>query len=377
MERKIRVLHITPDNKFFDSVFAAWEKNDDVENKALFYASRRSYRFQYVKRTDILEIYYNKRDVKKRLQKKYYDAVFVHSMPWKFYQFVTWIPADRIVIWWGWGYEIYQSQFGLPPLVNIPLYKEKTSAYTNKIHFGPRTIYKKVSHYLLKPYARHLQEKAVQRVNYFQPVVKLEMELMRKNRFFRAKEFYYKTMAPVFGEFKERRADGNIIVGNSVAPTINHLDILDPILRFKQAQQKIIMPLSYGNEKYKEWLKPHLQHSDIQPIYDFLPQEEYFQMVDQCSYAVYGNLRQQAMGNVTHDIAQGIKVCLFKDSIPYKNLINQGYVVFAIEDMTEDSFRIPLTLEQMEQNNRAMVAEYNRRSAIYDQVVNEVKCYIF
>ena len=369
----LRILHITPDNKFFDPVYGTWERNEDFENKALFYANRRNYQFQYIKRSDVLEIYYNKKDIKERLQRKDYDVVFVHSMLWIFFQFVSWIPEDRIVIWWGWGYDIYNSQFGLPPLVNIPLYKEKTLEFAQKIQFEPHEIIKNVISFFLKPFARDLQKKAVQRADYFQPVVKFEMDLMRQVEFFRAKEFYYKKKAPVFREFKEHRTNGNIIVGNSVSPTMNHLDILDFVLRYKLPQQKLIMPLSYGEEKYKEWLKPHLHHRDIQPIYDYMPRKEFYKMVDQCSYAIYGNLRQQAMGNINHDIAQGIKVFLYKDSIPFKNLISLGYVVFAIEDMDEKSLRTPLTKEQMQQNNIARQNEYNRRLVIYHNCMKEIR----
>ena len=106
MEGKIRVLHITPDNKFFDPVIAAWEKNEDVENKAIFYAPHKNYKFRYIKKTNVLEVYFKKKDIKKRLKRTDYDVVFVHSLNFTFYQFVSWIPVDRIVIWWGWGFDI-------------------------------------------------------------------------------------------------------------------------------------------------------------------------------------------------------------------------------------------------------------------------------
>lgn len=369
MERKLRVLHITPDNKFFDRVFLAWEKNEDFENNALFYTPQKNYQFLYIKRTDVLEIYYRKRDVRERLQRDDYDVVYLHSMPSRFYQFVTWIPVNRKVIWWGWGYDIYSSQRGLPPIIKINLYKEKTQQFVNKSHIG---IIRWLKHHLVRMYAKNLQEKVLRRIDYYQPVIKAEMEQMSQVAFFRAGEFYSKPGAPVFNEFEERPTDGDIKLGNSATAYNNHLDVLDVILGLKQKGQKIIMPLSYGNERYKVWLKPYLKHLDLRPIYNFMAYDEYFQMVGQCSYAIYGTIRQQAMGNINYDISHGIKVFLYRDSVAYKDLRNRGYVVFPIEEMTEESLRTPLTREQMEQNNNARLVERNRRMMVYQQFIKEV-----
>ena len=372
MERKLRVLHITPDDKFFDGVYTAYENNEVFENKALFYAPKKDYQFRYIKRTDDLEIYYRKKDVKERLKRDDYDIVFLHSMPYAFYQFVACIPDNRKVIWWGWGYDIYEKLHGLPAIVDINLYKEKTQFFIDSLKYDFRTVALKILNFFFGRIMMSYQEEAIKRVDYYQPVVKAEIDLLRRNKLFRAKEFYYRTVTPVLCEYVERLADGDIILGNSATATNNHLDVLEVVLRLKQVDQKVIMPLSYGNDKYKAWLKPHLQKRDILPIYDFLPRDEYFQLVDKCSYAIYGNIRQQAMGNILHDIANGIKVFLYRDSIAYQNLISLGYVVFAIEDMSEMSLKTPLTKEQMNQNNKARMAEYNRRISVYHSFLKEM-----
>ena len=338
----------------------------------MFYAPKKNYKFRYIKRTDVLEIYYRKKDVMERLNRDDYDIVFLHSMPYAFYQFVVCIPDDRKVIWWGWGYDIYEKRHGLPAIVDINLYKQRTQVYIDSLKYGFRTIIRKIINFMGWRIKMSHREEAIKRVDYYQPVVKAEIDLLRRNKFFRAKEFYYRTAAPVLCEYVEHLVDGDIMLGNSATATNNHLDVLEVVLRLKQENQKVIMPLSYGNEKYKAWLKPQLQNKDILPVYDFLPRDEYFQIVDKCSYAVYGNIRQQAMGNILHDIANGIKVFLYRDSIAYQNLISLRYVVFAIEDMLEMSLKTPLTKEQMDQNNKARIVEYNRRMAIYLHAVSEL-----
>ena len=166
--------------------------------------------------------------------------------------------------------------------------------------------------------------------------------------------------------------NGDIILGNSATEANNHLDVLEVVQKYKQTGQKIIMPLSYGNERYRSWLRPQIQNSEVQPLYDFMPRKEYFQLIAKCSYAVFGIIRQQAMGNVNFAISKGIKVFLYKDSIVYQNLKELGFVVYTIEDMNEDSFRTPLTPLEIEQNNFARIAEYNRRLGIYNQFIQDV-----
>lgn len=373
MERKLRVLHITPDDKFFDGVFGEWEKNEDFENMALFYAPKKKYRFKYIKRTDILEIYYNKKDIIKRLQAADYDVVFVHSMPASFYQFVSCIPEGRVVIWWGWGFDIYEPKVGLPPIVDISLFRKITLGFVNKLEFSPRTMLKSIAYFIFRRKLSRQQSEAISRVDYYQPVVKLEYELVRRCKHFRAKEFYYKTAAPETEDYNLRPAEGSILIGNSVTPSNNHLDVLEVVKRYKHAEQSILMPLSYGSDKYKRWLKPYLQSPDIMPLYDFMPQDDYFKLVADCSYAVYGTMRQQALGNIYYALLKGIKVFLYRDSVTYQNFKDLGVVVFAIEDMNEESLRTPLTSEEMEQNNKAMLAEYSRRMTVYQVAIEEIK----
>ena len=64
---------------------------------------------------------------------------------------------------------------------------------------------------------------------------------------------------------------------------------------------------------------------------------------------------------------------LYRDSVTYKNFKDLGVVVFAIEDMNEESLRTPLTSEEMEQNNKAMLAEYSRRMTVYQVAIEEIK----
>ena len=369
---KLRALHITPDDKFFDIVFNAWENNEDFENKALFLSPSQDYKFRYIKSIEKLEIYYKAKDVVNRLQADNYDVVFLHSMPCKFYFMVNAIPKDRIVIWWGWGYDIYKMQGWVAPIIKLDLYKSITRGFIRKPRVRLSFLKGRILHFFRKPSIRDEQKKAIRRVDYYQPVVKLEFELMKQNTHFKAKEFYYRTnnISENIPFFKSSK--GDILLGNSATPTNNHLDVLKKLFSYKQKNQRVIMPLSYGSKRYKDWLSEKLSYSDIHIIDDFLPRDQYFQIVDGCSYAVFGTIRQQAMGNIMYAIQRGIKVFLYKDSIAYKNLATLGFAVYAIEDINELSLKTPLTADKILQNEKAFKKEYERRMTVYHNAIKEI-----
>ena len=194
---------------------------------------------------------------------------------------------------------------------------------------------------------------------------------MKKNRYFRAKEFYSKTINGLFGPTEPKDKNGNILLGNSATSWNNHLDVLKVVLATKQKEQKIIIPLNYGNMKYKKWLLPKIKSSDVIILNDFMPPKEYFDIVNSCSYAVFGMIRQQAMGNINYALSKGIKVFLYENSVIYQNHKELGYAVYAIDEINKDSFSSSLTSQEIEQNIIASKREYERRIDIYNKCIED------
>ena len=166
--------------------------------------------------------------------------------------------------------------------------------------------------------------------------------------------------------------NGNILLGNSGTSTNNHLDVLEVVSKYKSDEQDVIIPLNYGDPKYIHWLRPRLEGYDATPLYDFLPRDQYFSFVKQCSYCCFGVIRQQAMGNISFCLREGLKVFLYRDSVVYKGLKTLGFVVFAIEEIDENSFKIPLTEKEMRQNLETFKKEVKRREDIHDKCMQEL-----
>ncbi len=374
---KLRVLHVTPDDKFFDLVIPKWD-NDIFENRAILFANNKNYQIKYIKATNLVKIIWSDMMAKDCLMSNDYDIVLFHSLPSKLYKYFKYIPEDKIVIWWGWGYDIYFQSQGLSPFIKVDLYKPLTFNYVESVSSKILRFLHEMRWFFLKPYNIKRRNYVLSRIDYFQPGLDYEYRLMKQVNTFKAKEFYdlpvgssYPVGFP-YDNICMKESNGNILLGNSASPTNNHLDLLHIIQAKKQSGQQILIPLSYGDSKYANWLINRIDRKNVQTILDFMPLDEYMKLFDSCSYAVIGSIRQQAMWNVFYALSRGIKVFLYKDSIMYKSLINMGYVVYAIDDITSNSFEIPLSPAENEINRQAQEKEAIRRRNVYNVFVREM-----
>lgn len=368
----IKVLHVTPDDKFFDDVFSTWEKLGPFENKALLIANEPNYKPKYITNTSKLEILLQGEDIKRRLQENDYQVIYFHSLSAYIYQYVKFIPDDRTVIWWAWGFELYYENVSPYPFIKRNLYKPITQSFLGNCYW----LYS-VTHNIIDSVrdfrVKRQQVSVLRRIDYFQPVTQKEYELMQRVRGFRAKEFYYEGSLGISEKKVGVLPEGNILIGNSATSTNNHIDVLHSVLKFRRSEQKVIMPLNYGGDKqYQDWLKSQMQGIDnLQLLLDFMPKDDYFSLLDTCSYACFGVVRQQAMANIRYALNNGVKVFLYKDSIPYMSLKELGFVIYAIEEMDDKSLTTPLSSEEKEQNQKAFANEIDRRTDIYYSFLKE------
>lgn len=358
MTKKIKILHIIKDDKFFDSVIKLFESDSRLDNKSILpVQEKENYIFRRIRNTDIVELV-NISSLKNVFKNKEYDVIFFHSLPIQLYKYIPLINEDIIVIWWAWGYDIYNSAKGMSPIIPMQLYKPKTKLFLMSINKGVITFVKKIiSECIISYYYNKLRDKVLERIDYFQPVLPLEYELMCNVKGFKAKEFYYPSSFSYRNiEIPEKIVDGNIFLGHSLSPNNNHLDVWCDIKRYIPNNRNVIIPISYGSNKQlaSELLnKIQSKKCNIVFLKDFLTINEYIQLLNEASYAVYGIIRQEAMGNIYHCLRSRIKVFLYKDSLVYRFLKNNGYVVYAIEDINENSFNEPLSLNEHEQNIQA------------------------
>lgn len=127
-----------------------------------------------------------------------------------------------------------------------------------------------------------------------------------------------------------------ILVGNSATRTNNHFEIFESLLKFKNDNIKLLVPLSYGDSAYAESVikKGHALFSDkFFPLTKFIPLEEYMNILMSVDIAVFKHNRQQAAGNTIQLLGMGKKVYLDKRSTLNNVFRERGINVFDCENI--------------------------------------------
>lgn len=361
MER-IKIIHIVRDDKFFDAVAFCFDSNPIYDNTYLLVTNTEHYTFKYINKTEKVEVLWNKKLVRDRICRDDYDVIFFQSILPTYYKFFKYIKPTKIVIWWAWGFDLYSPLYGTKPFISIELYKPLTKKYHNSwtvkfVDFCKR---------LLRWNLIKQRKEWIKRIDYFNPVIQLEYELMKNVPNFRAKEYHYPF--PITVNQNNNYGD-HILIGHSATYENNHLDVWNSVCSYIPEGRKVIFPLSYGNHKYALFLRNKIKSNvhDILFLMDFLPQDEYYELTSRCSYAIFGVVRQMAMGNIYNCLQSGVKVFLFRDSLVYKHLCSMNYVVFAIEDIDDKSFIDPLSEKDILHNKRAFYVEQTRKLQLEKQ----------
>lgn len=379
MQQKIRFLHIAKDDKFFDSVINSYEQDGRLTNSSIVIKEPKGYELQIIKDKENVTVL-TIREAKEYLQKGDYDVVFFHSIAEGTWRFVDWIPKGKIIIWWSWGYDIYNSRVPYyKPLLDIPCYKPITGEWVAKRNEKKRNRFSfkgRLAAYIKAKAITFYRWKNIRRIDYLRPVIPIEYEMIKQNSRLRAKEFGRRGSTEretgCFG--KHVMPSHKVLVGNSATETNNHLDILDELMKKGLTDYEYVFPLNYGDMYYRDMLEGEIKKdlANVQIIHDMMPREDYFQLLAECPSAIFGVMRQQAMGNILWCLSHGIKVFLYKDSVVYKYLKRDGFIVYTIEDMTDKELCTPLTEEEAQINLDRNYEKRIRARHLYDNVIEEI-----
>lgn len=152
----------------------------------------------------------------------------------------------------------------------------------------------------------------------------------------------------------------NILIGNSASKTNNHLEAFEKLKSICLSEQKLIVPLSYGDKKYGQEIFNRGKEDfgeDFDGILEFMPLEAYNSYVQSCGIVIMNHYRQQAVGNVLLMLWMGAKVFLDERNTLFHYLKRIGIVVFSVSsDLVVSNPKCLENLSQEEQNiNRAIL----------------------
>ena len=375
----IRFLHFAKDDKFLESTIKGFLKEENIISDFIVY------RHKYIKREksfaekcENVEILSNKREVISRLKSNTYDVLYIHSFYINFWYLLKYVPDDKIIIWWVWGYDIYSpGLFGLNNFLELDYLKPLTKIAISK----SRPLITKIKYQLFRMFYSYkfenYKKSLINRVDYVQPVLPIEFKMLKNIEGFHAKEFYRPNLISrkiVKDGLLNKKRDGSILIGNSASCPNNHLDVWINVNHFIPKGRRIIIPLSYGDRLYGKYVKDNISSDSYDFVFldNFLDKEDYFNLMNSCTYAIYGSIRQHAIGNIFNAIKRGVKIFLFKDSIIYKYLSQCGFAIYTIEDIDENSFWTPLTMRDHIRNGDALLNYWKYQKDIGQKAIEEI-----
>lgn len=370
-----KVLHIFPDDKFFDQVSDFFDSLEGIINVYIFLASK-DYTFKYIKQVDKIKVFNKIALYRNYISSTDADIVYLHSLR-DLSVFKYFSPSIK-VIWWSWGYDIYNRPSPLSkPLITIELYKHVTKQLiTDSAKLSP---YKYLKYTFLKLIVNRKLRKAIHRIDYYTPVLPVEYKLLCQNKFFKAKPFRI-DFGPGYCTFNKLhyiKGAGNILIGNSFSPTNNHLDIFPLIKHINIGNRKYIIPVNYGTgyNISKTQLKnlSGLNSDSVIWLEKYLSLKEYENIFGSVTHAIFGHVRQQAVGNHRMCIASGIKMFFFKDSINYQYYKGMGFHVYSIEDdLNEENLASNLTYAQAVHNYNLLLSVARDNKEKYEKELMKI-----
>jgi hypothetical protein len=311
----------------------------------------------------------NPRYVREAVSRPGTKVVVFHSIPPAWYSLIRAVPQGVRIVWIGMGFDYY-SLIG-DPLV-LPLTQKHTAT----------SWYRRIRAKLLHAYLNFelAPQKSLQnqllRVHFFAPVLDSEFELVAANFPLNATyiDWNYGTVEDDFQpQFQTSSGSQiHILAGNSAYETNNHFEMIDALgTHPKLRESRVYMPLSYGRPHYRDAVIAYGRQTlgeAFYPLTEFMPMNQYNELIGTCGFVVMNHLRQQGLGNIITALLAGSKV--------YLNPLNPIYHWFtsrgAHVGSTEHIDLIPLSATEVGEN-RAVVLQHWSREAQHLRVAEFVQ----
>lgn len=332
-----RILHVIDDKKFISSCRQTFAV-EGVDN-----------------------IFCTSKELNDRLKIMDFDVVIVHFLRTPVARALYKNKPEVPMVWFFWG----DDAFGLGKFHNTFLSAKSRKArlsiaFQSGIINGLKALIKDMLPYTVdKSSTMEIKRKVMPLFDIIVPIIPQDFELLQKQYPVEAKMFHLNYISPSIQHTGLNSTAGqNILLGNSASFSNNHFEVIDLLSQMDIENRKVIIPLSYGNKTYAKRVSSyandklgHLAH----PILDFLPFEQYAELLSSCNVLVLNHYRQQAMGNIVHGFMNGMRVCLSSKSPVYTFLNEKGFYVTSVDEAPLNLTTLP---EYEQEVNRKLCMEH-------------------
>ena len=387
------LLHLIQDNIFVDTVIELFEivapnKNiyllsDDMNGNEISHIKKNNFIKYAHFDTKVFWSFFDKRKIK---------AVIIHGMTEQAIKAIHKYSKDIHFHWMCMGYDLYGTYAELNSTLFQPETEKALREYALN-NISKLTSFKKlVKEIIFKVCGinvgstRALQS-AMNKIKSCSMVIDEDFNLFKSITGTKAKHVsftygYLENLVPM--HMAPHNNGQHILLGNSSSWTNNHLDAFQILrgLSLNEMGIKVYTPLSYGDELYGKLIikkgKEILRDSFI-PITNFLPINEYTEILKKCSVAIMNHNRQQAGGNIVILIWLGMRLYL-QESNPVCHFLKRiGVTFFELNGsltLTEPLVLKPLSDTEIIANRKALINHYGkdivlqRTKYLYEYLVN-------
>ncbi|MBK9593260.1 MAG: TDP-N-acetylfucosamine:lipid II N-acetylfucosaminyltransferase [Crocinitomicaceae bacterium] len=274
------------------------------------------------------------------------ERIIIHYLDGNVAEAILLSGFEKKIHWCSWGADIYNPHFSFNMLdfldphtldffVKNRLQKhqnllERTGTFVRSILLLIYPLFKKGK----KHSYRHF-ENILPKISSCSTVLPFEFEFIKKRLpHVKYKAFSYGNMDSLIPkdliDFDNSRLGKSIIVGNSASPLNNHVSIITALKEFS-----LIVPLSYGNENFKQALIGQFNQRNITFLTERLIYPDYIGQLKKANTLIVNHQCQQALGNIVLCLYIGMRVYFNKKNPTFGFLKSLGINVFDFESEFE------------------------------------------
>lgn len=336
-------LHLVNDEKIINRTIDEFEQIYPGQN--LWVVTNRTRDFKIIdKRDNVI----GRCEFIKNHSREKYDSIFIHLLNKRKINVLKHVDTSNAKVYWIiWGLDLYNKL--LVPK-GFRLYAPGNSGSRTK---GISAIVKRIGEWIQsKKTIRFIRKKVdyiVTDTTENDYTILTEFYPKLKDKVW--KDFFYYPIDVILNDelMKSETSGNDIMIGNSASATNNHEYVIDALARFDTGNRRIVAPLSYsgrGNYASVVAAKGKEKWGDrFIPLMTFLPLAEYNKQQLSTSVALFGNLRQEAIGNILIFLYLGAKVFLPQSNPVYDWALSHGLTVKPLENLSQEELdqRLPET----------------------------------
>jgi hypothetical protein len=360
-----------PDEKVINRAITTFEQVFPLDNIYIILLNKKSLSPRFVNEgNNVFFLHYNSKKFLEIVRDtRTFSHIIFHSLSADGVKYLNKMEHSSIY-WIAWGADLYS---GLLEQRGYQLYKQKNITWKVSSKKMPCFVYYLIVNFMKKRQAQKMLT-AVRRVRYFVPdsmydEYPLLLLYYPELSHLQYKNFFYYPIDVILGPelLKTECIGQNIMVGNSSSITGNHFFVFEYLTKLPLLNKKVIVPLSYGNVKYQKLVLcegRRLLKDNFEPILNFMPLEQYNKLMLSARIFIYGNLRQEAVGNILIALYVGGKVFLDTNNPLLQFYKSKGLVLFDLNKLSEQHLNTDLSDDDKIRNKEILMELYSEEKLL-------------